>query len=82
MQASRPLQCQAITAWVLEEFPYFGKTECKSGESIFAICGEWVSGLYHCDQSPLGTQLGVKTQPLEVTFGPKIDSLDAMINIK
>ena len=33
----------------------------------------------HCNQSPLGTQLGVETQPLRVTYGAKINSLNAMI---
>ena len=52
------------------------------GRVFSAIWGEWVNGLCHCDQSPLGTQLGVETQPLRASFGPKIDSPDAMANIK
>ena len=36
------------------------------------IWGEWLSGLCHCDQSPLGTQLGVETQTLRVIFGSKL----------
>ena len=34
------------------------------------------------DQSPLGTQLAIETQPLRVTFGPKIDGPNAVINIR
>ena len=41
---------------------------------FFAIWGDWVSGLCHCDQSPLVTHLGAETQPLHVIFGAKIDS--------
>ena len=37
-----------------------------------AICCEWLSGLCHWDQSPLGTRLVVETQPLRVTFGAKL----------
>ena len=51
------------------------------GRVLSAIWGEWLSGLCHCYQSPLGTQLGVETQPLRVTFGPKIDSPNAVINV-
>ena len=47
------------------------------GRVFSAIWGEWVSTLCHCDQSPLDTQLGVETQSLQVTFGPKIDSPNA-----
>ena len=47
-----------------------------------AIWGEWVTGICDFDQSPLDTQLGVESQPLRVTFRPKIDSPDAMINIR
>ena len=52
------------------------------GRVFSVILGEWVSGLSHFDQNPLGNQLGVKTQPLLFNFGPKIDSQYAMINIK
>ena len=58
------------------------KLGASLGRVFPVIWGEWVSGLCHCDQSPLGTQLGVETQPLRVTFGPKSDSPDAMINIR
>ena len=34
------------------------------GENFLQFGGEWVSGLSHCDQSPLGTPLGVRSQPL------------------
>ena len=37
---------------------------------------EWISGLFHYDQLSLSTQLSVETQPLRVTFGSKIDSLN------
>ena len=47
------------------------------GRVFSAIWGEWVSALCQCDQSPLDTQLGVETQSLHVTFGPKIDSPNA-----
>ena len=52
------------------------------GRVFSVILGEWVSGLCHFDQNPLGTQLGVETQPLLFNFGPKIDSQYAIINIK
>ena len=35
---------------------------------------------WDCDQSPLGTQLGIKIQPLTVSSGPKTDSPNAVIN--
>ena len=69
-------------------FGYWGpfhileKLVASLGKVFSPIWSEWVSVLCHCDQSPLGTHLGVKTQPLQVTFGPKIDSPNAMINIK
>ena len=44
------------------------------GRVFSAIWSEWLSGLCLCDQRPLGTQLGVETQTLLVTFGPKIDT--------
>ena len=68
--------------WVLGAFPHFGKTRSKSGTVFSAIWNEWVSGLCHRDQSPLGTQLRVETQPLQVTLGPKSDSPNVMINIR
>ena len=52
------------------------------GRVFSAIWGEWVNGLCHCDQSPLGTQLGVETQPLRVSFGQKIGTPKAMISIR
>ena len=79
---------KATTASSYNRFGYWRhfhiceKLSSSLGRVFSAISGEWVSGLCHCDQGPLGMQLGVETQPLEVTFGPKIDSLDAMINIK
>ena len=77
------LQCPPITVLGIGGISTFWKNWVQVwGEYFFAICSEWVSELCHCDQSPLGTQLGVETQPLRVTFGPKIDSPDAMINIR
>ena len=58
------------------------KQGASVGRVFSAISGEWLSGLYHCDQSPLGTQLLVETQPFRATFGPKIDSPNARINIR
>ena len=69
-------------------FGYWGhfhileKLGASLGRVFPALSGEWVSGLCHCDQRPLGTQLGVETQPLRLTFGPKIYTPNAMINIK
>ena len=69
-------------------FGYWGhfhileKLGASLGRVFSAIWGEWVNGLCHCDQSPLGTQLGVETQTLQVTSGPKIDSPNAMIIIR
>ena len=60
-------------------FHILEKLSSSLGGVICAIWGEWVSGLCHCNQSPLGTQLGVETQPLRVTFGAKISSPNAMI---
>ena len=49
-------------------------------ERLFcAIWGEWISGLCHCNQSPMGPQSGVETQPLQVTFAAKINSPNRMI---
>ena len=45
-------------------FHILEKLGSSLGRVFSAIWGEWVSGLCHCDQSPLGTQLGVETQPL------------------
>ena len=58
------------------------KLGASVGRVFSAVWGEMLSGLYHCDQSPLGTQLHVETQPLRATFGPKIDSPKAVINIR
>ena len=69
-------------------FGYWGhfhileKLGATLGRVFSAIWGEWVNGLCHCDQRALGTQLGVETQPLRVTFEPKIDSPNAMIKIR
>ena len=52
------------------------------GRVFSAIWGEWLSGLCYCDQGPLGTQIHVETQPVRSTFGPKIDSPNAMINVR
>ena len=53
---------------------YYASLKATTVRVFSAIWGEWVSVLCHCDESPLGTQLGVETQPLQVTFGPKIDT--------
>ena len=45
-------------------FHILEKMGASLGRVFSAIWGEWLSGLYHCDQSPMGTQLGVETQPL------------------
>ena len=37
------------------------KLSASLGRVFSAICGEWVSGLCHCDQSPPEMQLGVET---------------------
>ena len=63
-------------------FHILEKLGASLGRVFSAIWGEWVNGLCHCDQSPLGTQLEVETQPLRASFGTKIDSPDAMANIK
>ena len=63
-------------------FHILEKLGTSLGRVFSAIWGEWVSGLCHCDQNPLSTQLGVEIQPLRATFEPKIDSPDAMINIR
>ena len=52
------------------------------GTVFSAIWSEWVSGLCHRNQSPLGTQLRVEIQPLQATLGPKSDSPNVMINIR
>ena len=63
-------------------FPLFEKLGASLGRVFSAIWGEWLSGLRHYDQSPLGTQLDADTKPLPLTFGPKLDSRNAVINIK
>ena len=70
-----------------DHFHILEKLSSSLGRVFCAIWGEWVSGLCHCNQSPLGTKLGgplgtklgVETQPLRVTFGEKINSPNAMI---
>ena len=52
------------------------------GRVFSGIWAEWASGLRHCDQNPLGTKLGVETQSLQVTLGPKIGGPNAVINIR
>ena len=42
------------------------------GRVFSAIWDELLSELCHCYQGPLSTQLGVETQPFQVTFEPKI----------
>ena len=39
------------------------------GKVFSAIWGECLSGLWHFDQIPLGSQLGAENQLLPVTFG-------------
>ena len=46
-----------------------------------AIWGEKLGWLRHCNQTLLGTQFSVEIQLLSVTFGPKINSSNAVINI-
>ena len=53
-------------------FHILEKLGASLGRVFSEIWNEWVSGLCHCDQNPLGTQLRVETQPLRVTFGPKM----------
>ena len=60
----------------------FGKRGGSLGRVICSTWGEWLSGICHFDQSPVGTQLAVETQPLQVTFRPIIDGPNAMINIR
>ena len=55
-----------------EHFHIFEKLGASLGRVFSAIWVEWVSGLCHCDQSPLGAQLEVETQLLRVTFWRKI----------
>ena len=45
-------------------FHILEKLSSRLGKVFCAIWGEWVSGLCHCNQSPLGTQLGLESQPL------------------
>ena len=66
----------------LGHFHILEKVGASLGRVFSAIWGEQVSELCHCNQSPLGTQLGVETQPLQATFGTKIDSPNTMINIR
>ena len=62
-----------------DHFHILEKLSSSLGRVFCAIWGEWVSGLCHCNQSPLGTNLGVETQPLRVTFGEKINNPNAII---
>ena len=48
-------------------FQILEKLSSILGRVFCAIWGEWVSGICRCNQSPLGTQLGVETQPLQVS---------------
>ena len=86
MRSFSSLKATAVSSYNC--FGYWGhfhileKVGASLGRVFSAIWGEWISGLCHCHQSPLGTQLGGQTQPLRVTFGPKIGSPSAMINIR
>ena len=80
LKTTTVLSYNCIGYW--EHFYILEKLGASLGRVFSAIWGEWVSRLCHCDQIPLSTQLGVETQPLWVTFGPKIDSPDAVINIR
>ena len=83
LQVCRPLQCQAISLLGFRGIStIYEKLGARLGRVFSAIWGQWVSGLCHCDQSPLVTQLGVETQPLRVIFWPKVDHSNAMINIR
>ena len=76
---------KATTVSNYNRFEYCGhfhileKLSSSLGRVFCAIWSEGVSGLCHCNQSPLGTQLGVEAQPLRVTFGANINSPNAMI---
>ena len=69
-------------------FGYWGhfhileKLGASLGRVFSAISCEWLNRFCHFDQSPLGTQLGVETQPLRVSFGQKIGTPKAMISIR
>ena len=65
----------------LRNFDILEKLVASLGRVFSANWDEWVSRLCHIDQTQRGTQLRVKTQPLRVTFGPKIGSPNAIINI-
>ena len=77
---------KTITVSSYNCFGYWGHFHIieKLGASLervfYAVSSELLSGLWHCDQSPLGTQLVVEIQPLPVIFGPKINSPNAVIN--
>ena len=53
-------------------FHILEKMSASLGRVLSVILGEWVSGLCHFDQNPLGTQLGVETQPLLFTSDQKL----------
>ena len=82
---------QGLKATIVSSYNCFGYWEhfhilenlgAGVGRVFSGVWLEWLSGLYHCHQSPLGTQLVIETQPFQVTFGPKIDRLNVVINIK
>ena len=60
-------------------FHILEKLSSSLGGVFCVVWGEWVSGLCHCNQNPLGIQLGLETQPVRVTFVAKINNPNAMI---
>ena len=62
LKATTVLSYDSFGYW--RHFHILGKLGASLGREFSAIWGEWVSGLSHCDQSPLGTPLGVRSQPL------------------
>ena len=77
LKTTTVLSYNCIGYW--EHFYILEKLGASLGRVFSAIWCEWLNGLWHCDQSPMGTLLGVDTQPLPVNFGSKIDSPNAVI---
>ena len=70
LKATTMSSCNCSGYW--GHFHIFEKLGAGLGRVFSEILSEWLSGLCHCDQSPLGTQFGVETQTLRVTFGQKL----------
>ena len=78
---------KAITVSSYNSFGHWGHFHISEelganlGKVFSAIWGGWLSGLWHCDQSSMGTQLGVETNPTHSALGQNRYPKCSVINI-